>query len=45
MKAHITDNAELQSVLGKWMLLNWIRTSLWTVQWIAITTYFALHLR
>jgi len=33
-----------QSVLCKWMLLNWIRTSLWTVQWIAITTYFALHL-
>jgi hypothetical protein len=45
MAAGITDNAELQVLLGKWMFLNWIRTSLWTVQWIAITTYFALHLR
>jgi Mn2+/Fe2+ NRAMP family transporter len=45
MDSHITDNAELQTLLGKWMFLNWIRTSLWTVQWIAIATYFALHLR
>ena len=45
MESHLTDNAEMQSVLGKWMFLNVIRTSLWTVQWIAIATYFALHLR
>lgn len=45
MESHLTDNTEMQSVLGKWMFLNVIRTSLWTVQWIAITTYFALHLR
>jgi len=32
MAARITDERELQSVLGKWMLLNWIRVSLWTVQ-------------
>lgn len=45
MAAGIKDERELQSVLGKWMLLNWIRVSLWTVQWVAITAYFAFHLR
>ena len=45
MAAHITDNAELQEVLGRWMFLNVIRTSLWTAQWVAMMTFFALHLR
>jgi len=45
MAAGITVNAELQRILGKWMFLNRIRVSLWTVQWVAIAAYFALHLR
>jgi Mn2+/Fe2+ NRAMP family transporter len=45
MAARITDEQELQSVLGKWMFLNWIRVSLWTVQWFAIAGYFAFRLR
>ena len=45
LEAHVTDPVELQTLLGKWMRLNWIRVSLWTVQWIAMVTYFALHLR
>ena len=45
MAARITDERELQSVLGKWMLLNWIRVSLWTVQWFAIAAWFAFRLR
>jgi len=45
MAARITDEQELQSVLGKWMLLNWIRVSLWTVQWFAIAAWFAFRLR
>jgi Mn2+/Fe2+ NRAMP family transporter len=45
MAAGIHDEATLRSVVSKWLLLNWIRVSLWTVQWIALTTYFALHLR
>jgi len=44
MEAHIRDPAELQSVLGKWIRLNWIRVSLWTVQWVAITSWFAVRL-
>jgi hypothetical protein len=44
MAEHIRDQAELQVVLGKWIRLNWIRTSLWTVQWVAITTWFAVRL-
>ena len=45
MAARITDERELQSVIGKWMLLNWIRVSLWTVQWFAIAAWFALRLQ
>lgn len=45
MASHITDETKLHTVLDRWLLLNWIRVSLWTVQWIAITAYFALHLR
>jgi hypothetical protein len=44
MAAHIRDQAELQFVLGKWIRLNWIRNSFWTVQWIAITAWFAIRL-
>jgi hypothetical protein len=42
---HVKDNAELQEVLGNWMFLNWIRVSLWTVEWVAIATYLALKAR
>jgi hypothetical protein len=44
MAAHIRDPAELQLVLGKWIRLNWIRVLLWTVQWVAIMTWFAVRL-
>jgi hypothetical protein len=44
MEAHIRDPAALQVVLGKWIRLNWIRTSIWTVEWVAITTWFAVRL-
>jgi hypothetical protein len=45
MAEGITDPAELHALLGRWIRLNWIRVSLWTVQWLAIALYFALHLR
>jgi hypothetical protein len=44
MAAHIRDPAELQLILGKWIRLNWIRVLLWTVQWVAITSWFAVRL-
>jgi hypothetical protein len=44
MEEHIRDPAELQVVLGKWIRLNWIRTSIWTVEWVAITAWFAVRL-
>ena len=44
MAEHIRDQAELQVLLGKWIRLNWIRTLLWTVEWVSITTWFALRL-
>lgn len=44
MAAHITDPVELQRVLGKWMRLNVIRVSLWTVQWIAMAAWLGVEL-
>lgn len=42
LKAGVTDPARLRELLGKWMRLNVVRVLLWTVQWVAITLYFAL---
>jgi hypothetical protein len=40
MEAGITDPAVLQDVLRKWMNLNTIRVSLWTLQWLTMAVYF-----
>jgi hypothetical protein len=40
MAAGITDAARLAEVLARWMTLNKVRVSLWTVQWLAMTWYF-----
>jgi hypothetical protein len=40
--AGVTDQDRLRMLLGKWMRLNVVRTSLWTVQWLAIALYFVL---
>ncbi len=42
LEGGIADERELHLVLGKWMRLNVVRTSLWTVQWISIALYFVL---
>jgi hypothetical protein len=44
MAEHISDEAELQRVLGKWMFLNWIRVLLWTVEWVAMAAWFGFEL-
>jgi hypothetical protein len=45
LTAGIKDEAELQQVLGKWIAWNWVRLLLWTGQWVAMATYFALKAR
>jgi hypothetical protein len=45
LAARITDDAELQQVLGKWIFLNWIRLWFWSAQWVAMATYFAFKAR
>ncbi len=40
MAAGITDPAILKSVLKKWMNLNTIRVSIWTLQWLVMGIYF-----
>lgn len=45
LTAGIKDNAELQHVLGKWISWNWARLILWTGEWAAMATYFALKAR
>jgi hypothetical protein len=42
MAAGISDPTRLTAVLGKWMTLNRVRVGLWTVQWLAMMTYFAV---
>jgi hypothetical protein len=42
LKAGVTDQDRLRLVLGKWMRLNVVRVSLWTVQWLAVALYFVL---
>lgn len=42
MAAGITDPVRLHLVLEKWMALNRVRVGLWTVQWLAMMTYFAV---
>ncbi len=40
METGITDADLLQDILEKWMRLNIIRVSLWTLQWITMAVYF-----
>jgi len=42
MREGITDAVKLQEVLGKWIFFNKIRVGLWTVQWLAMMSYFGL---
>ena len=44
MKAGITDEAELQIILRRWMARNRIRVGLWTIQWSAMAFWFAAKL-
>jgi len=41
MRNGIHDAAHLQDVLTHWATLNKVRVSLWTVQWLAMMTYYA----
>lgn len=41
MKAGITEEARLRSILSRWMTLNRVRVALWTVQWVAMAAWFA----
>jgi hypothetical protein len=45
MAAGITDAIELNTVLDKWMFLNIIRVSLWTLQWLTLMLYFSIALK
>ncbi len=36
----ITDPTALKEVLGKWMRLNIVRVSIWTLQWVTMGFYF-----
>ncbi|NBB74653.1 MAG: hypothetical protein GVY35_13365 [Bacteroidetes bacterium] len=41
MREGITDPAVLDDTLSRWMRLNVIRVSIWTVEWAAMMVYFA----
>jgi hypothetical protein len=45
LREGIRENVELQQVLGKWIAWNWVRLFLWSGEWTAMATYFALKAR
>jgi hypothetical protein len=45
LRAGIRDEAELRQVLRSWISWNWLRLALWSAQWAAIATWFALKAR
>ena len=45
MAQGIKDANELRTTLDRWMFLNKIRVSLWTVQWLAMMAYFAIKIK
>jgi hypothetical protein len=45
MAAGIKDPVELKTVLTKWMRLNVIRVSIWTLQWLTLMIYFSVVLK
>ncbi len=36
----ITDQGQLQEIVGKWIYYNKWRVTLWTIQWIGMMAYF-----
>jgi hypothetical protein len=44
MAAGIEDAGELQRVLDRWMFLSRVRNWIWTGDWIAVVTWFALRI-
>jgi hypothetical protein len=43
MEAGITDPVVLKDTLSRWMRLNVIRVTLWTVQWLAMASWFVIE--
>lgn len=43
MSEGITDAAVLGEVLDKWMTMNVIRVSIWTLQWLCMMAYFFIR--
>ncbi len=44
MAAHIQDQGVLDGVLSEWMRINWIRFSLWSVQWVGMVLWLGVKL-
>lgn len=44
MAAHIQDQGALDAVLSEWMKINWIRFSLWSVQWVGMVLWLGVKL-
>jgi len=45
MAEGITEMEVLHEVLGKWMNLNTVRVSIWTVEWLAMLLYFLIDFK
>jgi hypothetical protein len=45
MDEHIADQKTLDRTLERWMYLNRVRTGIWTVEFVAMATFFAVRAR
>lgn len=45
LNAGFTDETQLHATLSKWMTLNLVRFSLWTVEWVAMMAFFVQKLK
>jgi hypothetical protein len=45
LAAGVRDRAELTRLLGRWIVLNRIRLSSWTIEMVGMAAFFGLHVR
>lgn len=39
----VTDKTVLDQALDRWTQLNWVRVSLWTVEWLGMAAFFGIR--
>ena len=43
LSAGVTNSARFSELINGWVRYTWYRIPLWTIEWLAMTYYFAVH--